>query len=211
MAYYFAVEANDRYLVKDIKKSGYFDNNYKYKQNCACTLEEIDEYTSRFRDEEFLKRCLVSERIIKEEEKESPILIINIDGFLNKNGAMGRKVYGSILTKKSRELLYNTKDIVKYIEDRITERDLLFFYELGKIIPNDTALKPIISKIDYAVKSLICDGSFETVGIDFLNEILLVDKETNYEAYHNMISFIADYEEYLSKNKENNKVKTKKQ
>lgn len=211
MAYYVAIDSKDRYLVKNVKDSGFFGMNFQYKEGYACTLEEIDSYTSKFKNEGNLKKCLISERIIKADEEEMPLVIIHIDGFLDKNGSMGRKIYGNILMGKSNCMIKDTFAIVKYIEERISDRDLLFFEELYKIIPNDSNLKSAISRIGYAVMNLVSDGSFETVGVDFLNEILLVDKETNYEVYHNVVSFIADYDEYLSKNKENNKVKTKKQ
>lgn len=211
MAYYVGIDMEDKCLIKNIKDSGYFGRDYVYKKKYACTLEEIDAYTARFRDEEFLKRCLLSERIIREDDLDKPLVIMYIDGFLDKKGTMGRKVYGKVLTKKSYDFLHKPYEIVEYIEDRISERDVLFFYELEKILPNDTAIKSVISKISYAVLNLISDGSFSTVGVDFLNEMLLEDKINNYEVYHNIVSFIADYEEYLNKNKEDNKVKTKKQ
>ena len=37
MAYYFAVETEENtYVGKNIKKSGYFGNNFTYKNHCEC-------------------------------------------------------------------------------------------------------------------------------------------------------------------------------
>ena len=60
MAYYFAVETEENsYIAKNIRNSKYFGSMTRIHEPYACTLGEIDNFTSEFENEDKLKEQLL--------------------------------------------------------------------------------------------------------------------------------------------------------
>ena len=115
MAYYFMVETKrGKYTALDIHQSKEFQVEPKFKKAGACTLLEIDLFTTSFIDEESLRIKLIEEGILSPKFANKPLSI--------RNAKQGR------YSKVPYDFLYQ-KDI-EYIEDynKLIERILDKYY-----------------------------------------------------------------------------------
>lgn len=221
MAYYFAVqEKNKNYIGANIKKSGYFDIPYTYSEQCACTLEEIDKYTTRFPNEMFLKRCLISEEILSEKDIEQPLSIIYVED--NDKEFQSWQVKGSILYIESKPFIDNPQSVIGYIQNKAKENDYIFFRNLAQTMPATSIGASLVTKIASLLAKSVTTGVREeeldavnTLGENIVSstaKILICQNriipdtgaitytnELNYEAFHNLVSYISQYEAVLAK------------
>lgn len=222
MAYYFAVETESIYVGKNIKASGFFDAKPTYSDYCSCTLEEIDDYTTKYTSERQLKNSLLSERIIKEEDLERNIAIMHLNDNAIALGVIlsARLVPGKILYKDSECFIKNPNLVINYITKKILEKDNIFFRDLKKSLTEDLELKALVYKIEIIIDNMIVNETnkinekVENIIKSFIytsktNEDKLTNTcKINYENLHTIVSFISEYEKSLIK--ENNYTKTRK-
>ena len=108
MAYYFAVETEkNSYVAKNIRNSKKFGAEYNTHQPYACTLQEIDFFTTEFKDEFSLKEYLLKEKLFEEENINQRLVIFFLSGIES------RMVSKTILYSDSKSMLYNPIEIVK--------------------------------------------------------------------------------------------------
>lgn len=223
MAYYFAVQKKDKnYVGANIKKSGYFDLPSTYSESCACTLEEIDRYTTRFPNESFFKRCLVSEEILSQEDIDQPLSIIYVED--EDKEFQSWQVKGSILYFESKKYIENTQTVIDYIETKTKENDYTFFRELAQTMSQTSISASLVTRIASLLEKSVLDGE-KVKELDAVNPLgenmviatakMLIYKncivpetgsvtytnDLNYEAFHNLVSFITNYEKTLEKDK----------
>lgn len=203
MAYYVAVEtANNHYLGIDIKRSGFFGTEMAYKEEAKCTLEEIDTYTTKYLNEEHLKKSLLSERILSKKYKTCPLAIV----YVPEKGK--EQVVGTLLYKDYKEYLKNPYLVVEYITRKVKELDFEFLKELEKILASNLTTKD--SSLDI---SKLLDGDMTI--IESIKKLLNANQTENTESEqinHNnlrmLVQLISDYES-LNK-KENKEIKVRK-
>lgn len=214
MAYYFAVETEENsYMAKKIRNSKYFGSQYRTSEPYECTLGEIDDFTSEFKNEEELKAQLLREGIIEELDIDKKIAIIFSQGITR------RKVGGNILYKDSKLMLDNPTEVIKYIGKIAKEKDYTFFRELSKKLPDGTSNKSVVLQLAYLIKlSLVDNKELDNNMIDETAKILIyrtsvkengsiICRDTiNTENLHNILSFISEYEKTLVK--KSNKTKS---
>lgn len=217
MAYYFAVETEENtYVGKNIKKSGYFGNNFTYKNHCECWLQEIDEYTTRFNNEKILKSCLLSEGIITLFDMDKPLSIVYSEGIER------RVVSKDILYKDSQKFIKNPNLILDYITTKYEENDNEFFRQLEETLPVNSIVRCMVAKKATEIeKRLLGELTNQSKNISATAKVLvynfslcdegelIIKDETNKESIHHIVSFINNYELKLNKDKQNIKVRIK--
>ena len=217
MAYYFAVETEENtYVGKNIKDSGYFGTKFTYKNHCECSLQEIDEYTTKFNNERILKSCLLSEGIITLFDMDKPLSIVYSEGI------EWRVVSKDILYKDSQKFIKNPNLIIDYITNKYEENDNEFFRQLEETLPVNSIARCMVAKkateIEKRLLGEITDESktiYNTAKILVYNFCLcdegelVIKDETNKESIHHIVSFISNYELKLNKDKQNIKIKVK--
>lgn len=231
MAYYFAVQKKDgNYLALNIKESGYFDSPYKYEEPCACTLEEINKYTTRYTNERLIKNCLISEGILSMDDEEQQLVIIFVED--DDKEYKSWKVKGKILYKDSKNFVENTQLVLEYIIKKAEENNFTFFRELATTLPSNLVSTARITRIASLLEKSIVNGTREpeldsvtSLGENFIVNTakILIYKpqiipetgavthtdEVDPEAFHNIVSFIRDYETRLKKDKNSGYTKTR--
>lgn len=230
MAYYLAVETSKNNIVAtNIKRCvNYFEANYLYEEPGACSLQEINRITVKYKDEQELKEALIKSYVFKEEWIDKPLTIFYAQDLEQ------RLVRGKVLYEDSRNMLDNPSLVIDYIETKSKENDYLFFRQLSLILPDDSIGKMLVCKI----ASLLEEGLISNKRNQELDETNSVGKnlvtetakllihynqiydngmiasggKINYENLHNVISFISDYEKYLKNSKDSDlkRVKTNK-
>lgn len=217
MAYYFAVETEENnYVAINIKRCRLsFTTNYRYENPFECTLKEINNITTSFKNEEELKKSLANVYVLPEEYFDKPLALIYAEGIER------RLVNGNVLYEESRNLLDSSLQVINFIKNKYDEKDCLFFRQLAETYPNDSIIKSRISVIaslierqqvtedtklkeicsigdelvEETTKLLIYENDMNNKGtISYTNKI-------NYENLHNLVSFITDYEKSLNKDK----------
>ena len=233
MAYYFAVETTkDNFLAINARKTGF---NASEEVKCVrkeqsiyqFTLEEINKYTTRFRNKEHLIDFLLSQKIIDGTQSEQRICIV-----YSENKEKGcRSIPGNFIYRPYKEYLNNPLLVIEYVLNRANNYDHDFFYELSNFVPKEKEkndAKDNFYSLGLVISSAFCskdarqemiqmpnsiDGSFNVLDI-IQSYLITTDKKTrrkkiNYEHLHILVSFISSYDEKLAKIKEENKGNTK--
>lgn len=229
MAYYFAVETEkNNYNAVNIKRSRIYSNQvYVYDNPFACTLKEIDEITSTFKNEEELRLALINCYSLNLQNFDKSFRIFY------KEGMESRIVSKSIIYEDSRELLEEPTEVIKYIENKAKENDYNFFRQLANTLSDESITKSLVSKIATLIEKSIISGepTEELNKINILGTNLVIEtskfliyenyineqgnlsykNRINYEKLHNIVAFISNYQLSLNKDKTSNlkKVKTK--
>lgn len=222
MAYYLAVEENKKsYIGINVKRCrSSFGTSYRYDDPYACTLKEIDQITTTYKDEEELRTALTKIYSLSIEHIDKPLVIVFSEGIES------RAVKGSILYENSRNLIENTTEVLKYIETKYRENDYNFFRQLAEQLRADSINKSVISQIATVIESKALNDNNEPTPIfdnsiitsaklliyeNVINEngVVSPSKKINYESFHFIASFITDYEEKLQKDKTSGYSKTK--
>jgi len=210
MAYYFAVETEENsYVAKKIRNSRLFGSECNsINGSYECTLEEIDRFTTEFKNEETLKRHLLSEEIISYKDYNKEIAIIFSKGIKN------RKVDGNILYSDAKNMLQNPNEVVIYIKNKANEKDSTFFRELSEKLPDGTINKSLVCKVAFLIELSLIDENNKDLDDNMIEEvakILIYRTSTkddgsiecsdaiNTENLHNILSFIREYENTLVK------------
>lgn len=215
MAYYFAVETEkNSYLAKNIRDSKLFGSEGRTKKAYECTLNEIDLFTSSFKDEYELKKTLLKEGIITKKDINSNLAIFLL------NEQEQRLVSNVILYQENKSLLYNPNKVVEYINKKAQNLDLDFFRQLAEIQEDNSKTKTLITTILSMLEKNLNNNSYnDKVGDSKITEAIikllifkvkknkngidLCSQEVNDEKLHNLIVFINNYESSLIKNNEN--------
>ena len=224
MAYYVAVKVNEKYYeavnIKRCKMA--FTTNYRYEEPCACTLQEINNITTTYNSEEEFKIALRKDSILKPEHLDKPLVIFYFDKVEK------RLVEGKLLYEDSIDLIENISEVTNYILTKFKDNDYKFFKQLAETLREDSINKYIkISQIASSIEARLVNQTEENQSLD--NEIITVTKlliyknddidekgivsttnKLDYEAFHNLVSFIIDYEEILKKDKTSGYAKTMK-
>lgn len=222
MAYYVAVETEkDNYTGINIRRCRQsFGKNYTYDEPHACTLQEINDITTTYKNEEEFKKALVASFALKLEYLDKPLAIIYNEGIET------RIINGSILYENSRNLIESIDSVIKYVECKYTENDYKFFRELADCLREDSINKSIISQVasiielklastnpavnDLNIPEIITTSAKLLVYKNDINEkgIVSPTRKVDYEALHNLVSFITVYEQKLEKEKNSGFKKT---
>lgn len=126
MAYYIMYEdKKGKYEVIDITKSMLFVKDSKYTKRGACSLKEIDLFTSTFNDIIELKKQLIVEGIIDFDVANKNITVREVS-----NGKY-KKVMYDMLYQNDLEYIAFPDKIVSYCRKREICNDYLFLKELA--------------------------------------------------------------------------------
>ena len=216
MAYYFAVETqkNDFNAVNIKRTRTYSHVAYMYDNPFECTLKEIDQITTTFKNEEELRLALINCFSLNSVNFDKTFTIFY------KEGMESRLLSSPILYEESRDFIENPNEIVKYIENKSLENDYNFFRQLATTLPDESITKSLVSKIASLIQnSTITDPREDLVRLNFVTETskLLIYQnyvneqgsvtyinKINYEKLHNLAGFISSYEKTLNKDKTSN-------
>lgn len=212
MAYYLAVETeNEIFEALKIKKPKYFNANESDSSTYECTLEEIEEYTTKYPNFHELTHQLASYGILKYRDLNKQLAIFYVKGI------EVRKLEGGILYKESKPLYENPQLIIDYIKNKVQENDIMFFRKLQSTLPEKSLITYMVAKlattmerneinnINHAKKQTPIDGNLVLTlaqsliydcYIDGSGELIITDT-LDKEELHKMISFITDYEKEL--------------
>lgn len=114
MAYYFMMEEKKgKYEIIDITRSILFTKLSNYRSVGACSLQEIDIFTTYFFDIEELKKDLLKENIINIEDISKTLSIR-----ISRNGKYEKVMY-DMLFQKDIEYIINPEKIIKYLEKEL--------------------------------------------------------------------------------------------
>lgn len=126
MAYYMMYEdKKGKYEVIDITKSIIFTKESKYTKVGACSLKEIDLFTSMFNNSNELKKQLLVEGLIDNDQANKNISVREIT-----NGKY-KKVMYDMLYQDDLEYIAFPERIVNYCKRRDLNNDYLFLKELA--------------------------------------------------------------------------------
>lgn len=203
MAYYFAVETEENsFLAKNIRNSKFFGSEYRTNTPYECSLGEIDNFTSEFKDEKQLKEQLLKERIIEEFDLDKNIAIIFTRGIER------RKVGGNLLYSDVKEMLDCPIKAVEHIKNQAKENNSHFFRELSKKLPNGTINKSVVSNLASLIEASkeLDDKMIDEVARLLIyrsqvkdNGSIICEDKVNTENFHNVLSFISEYNKSLVK------------
>jgi len=213
MAYYFAVETQkNNYNALNIKRTRtYSYEAYRYENPFECTLKEIDQITTTFKNEEELRLALINCFSLNSINFDKSFTIFY------KEGMESRLIPSPILYEDSRDFIEEPNEVIRYIENKFFEKDNEFFRKLATALPDESITKSLVSKIASLIENDTTNNSKEDlVKLNFVTEtaklliyqnyineqgsITYINK-INYEKLHNLLGFISSYE--LTLNKEN--------
>ena len=118
MAYYFAVETQkDNYNAVNIKRTRTYSNNaYAYENPFECTLREIDQITTTFKNEEELRLALINCFSLSSVNFDKTFAIFY------KEGMESRLITSPIIYEDSRDFIENPNEVIKYIENKSSSK-----------------------------------------------------------------------------------------
>lgn len=126
MAYYIMYEdKKGKYEVIDITKSELFVKDSKYTKRGACSLKEIDLFTSMFNNDIEFRKQLIIEGIIDNETANKNITVREIS-----NGKY-KKVMYDMLYQDDLEYIAFPDKIVSYYKQKDLNNDYLFLKEFA--------------------------------------------------------------------------------
>lgn len=127
MAYYLMIETKKSiYQELPIENSKIFTKLTSYRKIGACSLQEIDLYTTMFYDEQELRKSLYEEGILSPELINKSLSIRTIQNGIRK------KVPYDFLYQKDLEYLMNPNKIIIEINQRNLANDFLFIRNLAE-------------------------------------------------------------------------------
>lgn len=211
MAYYVATKVNEKsYEAVNIKRCRQvFTTNYRYEEPCACTLKEINNITTTYTSEEEFKTALRREFILNKEQANRELVIFYADEVEK------RIVKGTLLYEGSRELIESVPEVINYLLNKFKEKDYNFFRKLADTLNSDSISKSIIYQLSSTIEESLVNDKKEITDNEVITAIKLLIYENNinekgivsptkkldYESFHNIVSFIAEYEETIKKEK----------
>lgn len=222
MAYYFMVESKKgKHTPIDITKSKYFTKKTKFTKEGACSLEEIDMFTTSFKNEIELKIKLASEGILPKEFIDKPITarILNKEKY--------SKVTYDLLYQKDIEYILEPKRIIQVILEKYYQKDYLFMQRFGEHFQRFYKCESSAPELrQYAQMSIIKGSNYRC--LDELDKegnlpIVRLAKLIIYESYqhrdgsityldkvkysnlHHLIAFINNYNKKIEQNYFNQK------
>lgn len=218
MAYYFMVEKKKgQYLPLDITKATCFSKKSNYNKEAACSLKEIDIFTTQFFDIQELRTKLIYDRILPLELANKPLSIR-----LFKSGKYNKVMY-DFLYQKDIEYLANSQKLINDIEERYYQNDFQFIKEFAAHFQDYHVCKTTAPEIrNFAERSLNTGIKYRYLNIrDSEGNLpitrlvkLLIYKhyqrqdgkiiykdELNYSVFHHVIAFINNYDKKLEEAK----------
>ncbi|MGN1358559.1 MAG: hypothetical protein ACI4WU_04245 [Bacilli bacterium] len=127
MAYYLMIEAKKNiHQELPIENSKIFTKLTNYRKTGACSLKEIDLYTTMFYDEQELRKSLYEEGILSPELINKSLSIRTIQHGVRK------KVPYDFLYQKDLEYLMNPNKLIAEINQRNLDNDFLFIKNLAE-------------------------------------------------------------------------------
>ena len=127
MAYYLMIETKkSMYQELPIENSKIFTKLTNYRKTGACSLQEIDLYTTMFYDEQELRKSLYEEGILSPELINKSLSIRTIQNGIRK------KVPYDFLYQKDLEYLMNPNKIITEINQRNFANDFIFIRNLAE-------------------------------------------------------------------------------
>lgn len=220
MAYYFMVETKKgNYQKLNITKSSCFTKLSKFRQTGACSLEEIDLFTTSFYNELELRKHLIEEGILSINLAHK-----SLSTRISKNNNYHKVMY-DFLYQKDIEYIINPKILIKEIYTRDITNDFIFLRELAKNYQNyydcsssapelrelanlsltygirqkelnelDGEGNPLSVRV---IKLLIYDYYQDNSGLITYNE-----SKIKYSHLHSLIAFINNYDKKRKSNEE---------
>ena len=211
MAYYFMVERKKgEYQALNIASSRYFQVIPRYKQQCALTLKEIDDFTMMFNGEAELREKLVEEGIISESLSLKPLSARNL------NSGKYVKVEYDFLYQKDIEYVYDPSKLIQSIMKRYYNNELVFIKALAQKFSKLRKCGVTAPEVANLCQSSICQGTrhrgLEEVdkngNIPVLRLLKLIilksyecpngyieyKNEVEYRNLHDLIAFINNYD-----------------
>lgn len=197
MAYYFAVERNpNSYEAINIKKTKKGKKIFSTNREYECTLEEIDRYTTQYENLKALSCDLNDQKEIP--WSTTPVAIVYVNG-----GEI--RILQELLFSESKKYLEQPQLVGEYIFNKFMQLDTGFFKELINTQPENSKLRELIEGIILEIEaSIINKTPLEASRVFKLNNSLIYNvdesekviypQELNYEKLHNVVVFIADYE-----------------
>lgn len=205
MAYYLAVEnKKDFFEAVNIKKTRIYKTMFESDERYECTLQEIDRYTTRFRQISQLQYELYSSGQVPYYNNKLSI----VDAENSKIISVTEK----ILFSNSKQYIDNPVLVIDYINHKFWDLDTNFFKELKETLPETDITKGVLEKLillmkEYTIenKSPVIDELTNTIKSLVYNldqdGKLTYPYELNYQKLRNIISFISDYEKILEKSR----------
>lgn len=214
MAYYFMVESKrGKYIPLEIKNSIYFQiTKTKYSEPFAYSLDEIDQFTMMFHNEQELRNVLISEGILPIETHNKPLST----RFLAKG--QYEKVRYDFLYQKDIEYIANPLKTVEFIIQKYYENDFQFlqkfasnfskYYECSSTAPevaqaSATSIRE--GKRHYHLESVDKNGDLlvaRLVKLLILKHVEEPDGKINYKDsvnYRNLHAIVAFINNYYKK------------
>ena len=131
MAYYLMIETKkNKYQELPIEHSRVFTKLTNYRKSGACSLKEIDLYTTMFYNEEELRKSLYEEGILSPELINKPISIRSI------SKGDSKKLPYDFLYQKDLEYLINPNKLIDEINRRNLANDFHFIKNLADKFQN---------------------------------------------------------------------------
>lgn len=210
MAYYLAVEkVPNSYEAINIKKTTKGRELFK-DDTFECTLEEIDKFTSSYDSIEKMSYELYSEK--KLQWLNCSLAIFHVNG-------TKMKIEQNMIFSKSKKYLENPNLVIDYILNQYKNINTDFFKELALILPeNDkTRVENLIKDLE---NSIVCNLLFDVSIASAVVKSLIcnidesgvaLENKFDYKKLHNIVIFIANYENELKQKMEqvNKKTRTK--
>lgn len=210
MAYYIAVERTPgSYEAINIKNTTKGNSIFPNDKIYECTLEEIDKFTTEYENLSSLKYMLYSEKKIPHVNSALSIVYANESQL---------EISKDILFKESRVYLESPDLAVAYLSNKFLGFDLDFCQELALNLsdknPTRTMLETLSKDIQECISYNLHLDVTSTVRIaksliyNLDSDGLIINQQaTNYTKLHNILAFIAKYEN--KRKKEKTKTKTK--
>lgn len=223
MAYYFMIEKKKgEYSKIDITKSTYFDNPPSFKVPGGCSLEEIDSFTTKFANEEELRKALCFEGLLDISEIIKPLSIRVL-----RNQTYKKVMYG-FLYQKDAKYIHNPEKLIEDLKYFDYKNDFHFMQKIAAHYQpyrecNDTAS----TLLNCATHGLMCGvrkihlDEVDNNGDNLFTRLLklLIYKqhinygETTYDYnsvvyrnLHSIIAFVDNYDKkYIETEKANDK------
>ena len=208
MAYYLAVErVPNLYEAINIKKT---TRGRKLFENDTheCTLEEIDRFTSQYNRIETLSYELYSEN--KVQWPNCSLAIVHINGtetLIEKN----------MIFSKNKKYLENPNLVTDYILNQYKNVNINFFKELALVLSENDKNR-VENLTEDLERSIVCNLLFDESIASAVAKSLICntdskglakENELNYIKLHNIVVFIANYEDSLKQAKENTSKRTR--
>lgn len=204
MAYYMSIETTPgNYEAINIKNTTKGNVMFPNDKGYACTLEEIDKFTSEYEDLSSIRYMLYSEG--KTSYVNSALSIVF-------NYEKELQTSKDILFKESKVYLESPDLVVAYITNKFLSFDLNFAKELVFYLPENSSGRGNIEKLvrdiseclEYNLPLEVTSAAFASKSLIYNldNDGLIRNpNDMDYMKLRNMIVFIADYEKQRLKRK----------